>query len=111
MLTSGLGRSSRRVMPSVGAGRYSPGPGPVKLLKEGSYQEIRPALAWCSLGWPDFLAIDSIIPNHSRSTIASGLRTGHDRELAVVIGKTGAWNDGVAQGRYRPEALVGGEGP
>src|SRR5512142_690849 len=47
-------------MPSVGSGRYSPGPGTVKLLEDGSYQEIRPPVASCSLIRPDFLAIDSI---------------------------------------------------
>src|SRR4051794_8135493 len=33
MLTLGLGRSSTRVMPSVGSGRYWPGPGTEMLLK------------------------------------------------------------------------------
>jgi hypothetical protein len=48
-----------RVMPSVASGRYSPGPGTVKLLEDGVYQEIRPAVANCSPEWPDFLAIES----------------------------------------------------
>src|SRR4051812_28038166 len=59
MLTLGLGRSSTRVMPSVGSGRYWPGPGTEMLLREVSYQEIRPTVAGCSLIRPDFLAIDS----------------------------------------------------
>src|SRR5512135_3605798 len=46
-------------MPSVGSGRYSPGPGTVKLLEEGVYQEIRPPVANCSLIRPDFFTIDS----------------------------------------------------
>src|SRR5947209_19315951 len=57
----GLGRSTTRVMPSVGSGRYSPGPGTVKLLEEGIYQEIRQPVAYCSLIRPDFLAIESDI--------------------------------------------------
>src|SRR5512135_2427942 len=61
MLTLGLGRSSMQVMPSVGSGRYSPGPGTVKLLEDGSYQEIRPQVPKCSLTRPVFLAIDSEI--------------------------------------------------
>ena len=56
-----LGKSSVRAMPTVGSGRYSPGPGMVKLLEreEVSYQELRPKLAKCSPISPDFFAIDS----------------------------------------------------
>jgi hypothetical protein len=32
----------------------------VRLLEEGSYQELRPMMAKCSLNPPGFLAIDSI---------------------------------------------------
>src|SRR5271156_5087063 len=46
-------------MPIVGSGRYSPGPGKVLLLRERSYQEIRPTMAKCSLTPPGFFAIDS----------------------------------------------------
>src|SRR5512135_1576422 len=66
MLTLGLGRSSMRVMPSLGSGRYSPGPGTELLLEEGVYQEIRPPVANCSRTWPDFLAIDSIVSSRMR---------------------------------------------
>src|SRR3954453_21575286 len=59
MLTLVLGKSSGRLIPSVGSGRYSPGPGVVKLLEERSYQEIRPLMAKCSLIPPGFLTIDS----------------------------------------------------
>src|SRR5512135_3679518 len=48
-----------RVVPSVASGRYSPGPGTVKLLEDGIHQEIRPAMVNRSPGWPVFLAIDS----------------------------------------------------
>src|SRR5438309_1695271 len=67
MLTLGLGRSSTRVVPSVGSGRYSPGPGTMKLLEVGSYQEIRLPVAECSLIRPDFLAIDSVrLPDYGQ---------------------------------------------
>src|SRR5215831_8502871 len=46
-------------MPTVGSGRYSPGPGMVSLLRGRSYQEIRSSVAKCSLSPPGFLAIDS----------------------------------------------------
>src|SRR5262244_1675896 len=59
MQTLVLGKSSGRLIPTVGSGRYSPGPGMVKLLEEGSYQELRPRMAKCSLIPPGFLAIDS----------------------------------------------------
>jgi hypothetical protein len=54
----GLGKSSIRVMPSVGSGRYSPGLGMVCLLEE-LYQVIRKPLPICSLFRPGNLAIDS----------------------------------------------------
>src|SRR5271157_3724645 len=56
--TLGLGKSSMRVMPSVGSGRYSPGPGMAYLLVE-VYQVIRTPLSICSLNQPGNPAIDS----------------------------------------------------
>ena len=42
-----------RVMPwEEGSGRYSPGPGMVKLLEKWFYQELRPLIAICSLNPP-----------------------------------------------------------
>src|SRR5947209_2871863 len=54
-----LGRSAMQVMPSVGSGRYSPGPGTKLLLEEMFYQEIRSTVGQCSLIRLGFLAIDS----------------------------------------------------
>ena len=48
----GLGKSSMRVMPWEGSGRYSPGPGMVKLLEKWFYQELGPLMAICSLNLP-----------------------------------------------------------
>src|SRR5512135_1794114 len=48
-----------RVMPWEGSGRYSPGPGMVKLLEKWFYQELRPLMAICSLNPPGNLAIVS----------------------------------------------------
>ena len=48
-----------RVMPWEGSGRYSPGPGMVKLLEKWFYQELRPLMAICSLNPPGILAIVS----------------------------------------------------
>src|SRR5271157_3991156 len=50
-------------MPSVGSGRYSPGPGMVYLLVE-VYQVIRTPLAICSLIRPGNPAIDSVFSNN-----------------------------------------------
>src|SRR5271165_6989201 len=49
-----------RVMPWEGSGRYSPGPGMVKLLEKWFYQELRPLMAICSINPPGNLAIVSI---------------------------------------------------
>ena len=49
-----------RVMPWEGSGRYSPGPGMVKLLEKWFYQELRPLMAICSLNPPGNLAIVSV---------------------------------------------------
>ena len=48
-----------RVMPWERSGRYSPGPGMVKLLEKWFYQELRPLMAICSLNPPGNLAIVS----------------------------------------------------
>src|SRR4051794_12628685 len=67
-----------RWIPSVGSGRYSPGPGMVGLLEERAYQELRITMAFCSRIPPDNLAIDSFfIPNLLRllGTQAFVLRT------------------------------------
>ena len=53
-----------RVMPSDGSGRYSPGPGMVKLLEKWFYQELRPLMAICSLNPPGNLAIVSKNPGN-----------------------------------------------
>src|SRR5208337_2370803 len=58
----GLGKSSMRVMPWEGSGRYSPGPGMVKLLEKWFYQELRLLMAICSLNPPGNLAIVSEFP-------------------------------------------------
>src|SRR4051794_25891135 len=49
-----------RVMPSVGSGRYWPGPGMAWLLEEKFYQDLRGNVAFCSQKMPDNRAIDSI---------------------------------------------------
>src|SRR3954454_2830974 len=89
MLTLGLGRSSTRVMPSVGSGRYWPGPGMEMLLKEESYQVIRPIVTWCSLIRPDFLAIDSslssIRDHQADDGLAADLRRGTAAQLPVLL--------------------------
>ena len=54
-----MGKSSMRGMPWEGSGRYSPGPGMVKLLEKWFYQELRPLMAICSLNPPGNLAIIS----------------------------------------------------
>ena len=54
-----------RVMPWEGSGRYSPGPGMVKLLEKWFYQELRPLMAICSLNPPGNLAIVSDYPRIS----------------------------------------------
>ena len=58
-LALGLGGSSTRLMPSVGSGRYPPGPGREMLPEGGSYQEIRRMMAESSQVRPEFLAKDS----------------------------------------------------
>src|SRR5512135_1453390 len=62
-----------RVMLSVESGRYSPGPGTVKLLEDGSYQEIRPPVASCSLIRPDFLAMATGSNYFTCGSVAFGL--------------------------------------
>src|SRR4051794_4926422 len=53
-----------RLIPSLGSGRYSPGPGMVSLLEERVYQELRTPVPFCSQAPPDNLAIDSKkVPN------------------------------------------------
>jgi hypothetical protein len=54
-----------RVMPWEGSGRYSPGPGMVKLLEKWFYQELRPLMAICSLNPPGNLATVSISFMHA----------------------------------------------
>src|SRR5512135_1953982 len=72
-------------MPSVGSGRYSPGPGTVKLLEEGVYQEIRPPVANCSLIRPDFFTIDSKNRSYSCNNAALYYKSGRDRLLTIVL--------------------------
>jgi hypothetical protein len=61
----GLGQVLDAVDALGGEGRYSPGPGMVELLKERSYQELRPPVAIYSQPLPGILAIDSrkIVPS------------------------------------------------
>src|SRR5262249_49889792 len=80
MQTLVLGKSSGRLIPTVGSGRYSPGPGMVKLLEEGSYQELRPRMAKCSLIPPGFLAIDSDL---AEITDTSARRIEHADKVAL----------------------------
>ena len=60
-----------RVMPWEGSGRYSPGPGMVKLLEKWFYQELRPLMAICSLNPPGNLAIVSPLPWKSITAVSS----------------------------------------
>src|SRR5271167_27734 len=72
-----------RVMPWEGSGRYSPGPGMVKLLEKWFYQELRPLMAICSLNPPGNLAIVSLFVaiDHCRmgSAVTGSARGIHGR--------------------------------
>src|SRR5271166_2019085 len=67
-----------RVMPWEGSGRYSPGPGMVKLLEKWFYQELRPLMAICSLNPPGNLAIVSKTPGYLVERRSDSL-DGHSR--------------------------------
>jgi hypothetical protein len=82
--TLGLGKSSKRMMPSVESGRYAPGPGMVYHLVE-VYQVIRTLLPIRSPIRPGNPALDS--PSVGVLTITRRMSTrGHRGSLAV------AWN-------------------
>ena len=60
------------LMPSVGSGRYSPGPGIESSWKKGFDQEIRTAMAVCSLIAPGNRAKVSIILQKSGQAVEVG---------------------------------------
>src|SRR5208337_4510356 len=80
--------------PSVGSGRYSPGPGMVYLLVE-VYQVIRTPLAVCSLIRPGNPAIDSDFKR-----LLNALYTGSDYAAGNL-----AWGDLLANCTQRQKGF------
>src|SRR5208337_5336922 len=82
------------VMPSVGSGRYSPGPGMVYLLVE-VYQVIRTPLAICSLIRPGNPAIDSKIGSFWGNAFRSRVGTLELRSTCVQSNRLGLAGTGL----------------
>src|SRR5271165_3300648 len=104
-----------RVMPWEGSGRYSPGPGMVKLLEKWFYQELRllekwfyqelrPLMAICSLNPPGNLAIVSDVIEDSTPLFDSA-----DDRGKVVVGQhhVGGFLGHIGAGDAHGDADIG----